>query len=109
MAMTAEKVIEVVESYKDRVLLLACTIRDREKPPSYSYDEALEVKPPSQYIMLQHAYDMCDKTIEFAKAGRMPKAFRWLGFLQGVLWAAGVFSINEMKDHNRPPEPVESW
>ena len=39
---------------------------------------------------------------EFAKEGRMDKAFRWLSFIQGVLWVLRVFSINELKDHNRP-------
>lgn len=29
------------------------------------------------------------------------KAMRWLGFIQGVLWILGVFSISQMREHNR--------
>ncbi len=30
------------------------------------------------------------------------KANRWLGFVQGVLWAKEIYTIEEMKEHNRP-------
>ena len=33
--------------------------------------------------------------------GIIEKAMRWLGFIQGGLWSAGLFSIDQMKDHNR--------
>ena len=26
---------------------------------------------------------------------------RWLGFMQGVFWSQGVFTLNEMRGHNR--------
>jgi len=29
---------------------------------------------------------------------------RWLGFMQGVFWSAGDFTLGAMKDHNRPEE-----
>ena len=29
------------------------------------------------------------------------KANLWLGFIQGVLWAEEIFTIQEMRDHNR--------
>ena len=29
------------------------------------------------------------------------KAMRWLGFIQGVLFAKGVYTIDEMREHNR--------
>ena len=29
------------------------------------------------------------------------KSSRWVGFMQGVLWAQGVFSIDEMRAHVR--------
>lgn len=32
---------------------------------------------------------------------RIEKAMRWLGFAQGVLWAHGIYSIEEMKEDNR--------
>ena len=27
------------------------------------------------------------------------KACRWIGFVQGVLWSAGVYTIDEMREH----------
>jgi hypothetical protein len=35
---------------------------------------------------------------------KMEKACRWLGFIQGALWADGVYSIEELKRHNMPPK-----
>jgi len=40
----------------------------------------------------------------FVKEGRRRKANRWLGFVQGFLWANGIYTIEEMKEHNRPDE-----
>ena len=31
----------------------------------------------------------------------LKKAGRWLGFIQGVLWMRNMFSIEQMKEHNR--------
>lgn len=78
--MTAEKIIEVCELYHNR-------LRHLEAPNS----------------RLAHVRDrMLPLTNEFAQDGRIEKAFRWLGFIQGVLWCEGIFTIEEMKDHNRP-------
>ena len=32
------------------------------------------------------------------------KFMRWLGFVQGVFWCRSVYTIEEMKQHNRPSE-----
>ena len=32
------------------------------------------------------------------------KINRWLGFVQGVLWTTGVYTIDDMRDHNRQKE-----
>jgi len=51
---------------------------------------------------IAHMQSMVPKAIAFFKEGRREKGFRWLGFLQGVLWAEGIYSIEELKNHNRP-------
>lgn len=28
---------------------------------------------------------------------------RWFGFIQGILWTVGVYTIDEMRGHNAPP------
>lgn len=30
-----------------------------------------------------------------------PKLNRWLGFMQGVLWANGIYSLDDLRTHNR--------
>jgi hypothetical protein len=47
---------------------------------------------------------MCGEIEAFVNEGRTDKAMRWLGFVQGVLWMAGVYSLHEMQNHNRPAE-----
>ncbi len=55
---------------------------------------------------LLHVVDMAEKAISFVAAGETEKAMRWLGFMQGVLWVAGV-PLDELKDMNRPDADVE--
>ena len=49
-----------------------------------------------------HLQSMIPKAIAFFQEGRREKGFRWLGFLQGALWAEGIYTIDELKEHNRP-------
>lgn len=37
----------------------------------------------------------------FPSGGSERKAMRWLGFAQGVLVAAGVFSLEQVREHSR--------
>lgn len=51
---------------------------------------------------LDHVEWMTKQIPDFLAAGRKEKANRWLGFIQGVLWAKEIYTIEEMKEHNRP-------
>lgn len=51
---------------------------------------------------LEHAAWMCQQAISFVGEGRIEKACRWLGFVQGVLWCRGVRTIDEMRRDNMP-------
>ena len=33
--------------------------------------------------------------------GSTDKAMRWLGFMQGVMWSAGYYTLAEIKAHSR--------
>lgn len=67
------------------------------------YDDKLRSLSLRNNARLKHVWeDMIPLTLQFARDGRLEKAFRWLGFMQGVLWAEGIYSINELKNHNRP-------
>lgn len=95
--MTLEKMLEVIETY--RQLFVERNIGKID----YSHDELLDEETHG----LEHCHGMLDKMVEFVREGRMEKAFRWLGFVQGVLWATRVYPLTNLKNHNRPPEEKE--
>ena len=51
---------------------------------------------------LHHLSFMIAEAKKQLEAGKEQKAHRWLGFIQGALWAFGYTSIESMKDLNRP-------
>lgn len=53
---------------------------------------------------LRHALGMIAKIRGFLAEDRREKAFRWLGFLQAVLWCHDFYEIEELANHNRPTE-----
>lgn len=92
--MTPEKVIEVIQTY--RQLFIARNIGNID----YPHDDLLDGKTHG----LEHCHGMLDKMVEFVREGKMEKVFRWLGFVQGVLWASHVYPLTDLKNQNRPPE-----
>lgn len=71
-----------------------------------------EKVPPSEYPenpqrMLAHGYGMLDQMEEFlleaesGNVGELRKANRWLGFVQAILWGTHVYTLEQLKDHNR--------
>lgn len=86
--MTAEKIQEVLLIYDKKLKELM-------------FDMGAEGNDPWNE-QLEHAQYMLEQTSQFAAEGRVEKAFRWLGFIQGILWCNEVYSIDEMKEHNRP-------
>lgn len=55
-----------------------------------------------EHAQLLHAKEMIPKMRKFLESSRREKVFRWLGFLQGIFYCNGIYSIEEMADHNRP-------
>ncbi|KKN88865.1 hypothetical protein LCGC14_0244720 [marine sediment metagenome] len=54
-----------------------------------------------------HAKWMLDKIEEFVAEDKLGKANRWLGFVQGIFYSFGTYTINQMRDHNRGTECSE--
>lgn len=92
--MTPEKVIEVIETYRQFFVERNISKID------YPHDELLG----GEVHGLEHCHGMLDKMVEFVREGRMEKAFRWLGFVQGVLWAVRVYPLTDLKKHNQPSQ-----
>ena len=54
---------------------------------------------------LNHCHHMCRvMRDELIPQSRTEKAMRWLGFVQGVLFARGEFTVAELKEHSRPAD-----
>ena len=93
--MTAEKVREVTALYRAKFadLKLSPVRQPTDAEPGPTIAQTLE-----------HCYAMLDDLDRFTREGRMDKAFRWLGFVQGCLYACGIYRIAELKDHNKPSD-----
>jgi len=85
--MTPERIKEVLEIYRAKLFQMA--------PPRSEKEGGNR---------LQHVSWMCHMTEHHLAAGETDKANRWLGFIQGVLWCEGFFTIDDMRAHNRPSE-----
>lgn len=93
MAMSDEKITQVLDLYEDKAQQVLA-------------NELEEARFRSGTFELQAAHkvlDMIPKSREFLKEGRREKLMRWLGFMQGAWWAAGVYTVDELKEHNMPP------
>jgi len=90
--MTVSKIREVLAIYRKK-------FEELDIPKRQSTHDSL---PNSNDEFLSHCYGMLDEMEVFLQEGRLDKAFRWLGFIQGCLWRSGVYSVEEMKNHNRP-------
>jgi len=89
-----QKILEVIQTYRNFF---------QEKgiePIDYPHDLMLE----SLEKGFSHCYGMLSKMEEFIREGRREKAFRWLGFIQGFLWASNSYSLEELRNHSRPDE-----
>ena len=89
--MKPEKVLEVIQIYRRKFEEYGVRKTD------FNYDELLRI--PERGI--EHCHAMLDKMEIFVAENRMEKVFRWLGFVQGFLWAHGVYTLAELMNHNR--------
>ena len=51
---------------------------------------------------LEHCHGMLDQMLIFIDNGRFDKTYRWLGFIQGVLWVNRIYTLDDLKNQNRP-------
>jgi hypothetical protein len=83
--MTNEDVARAAEDARQRVLT------------RFGPTDPIERGHPTEHVLY-----MLARVDEFMAAGRREKAMRWLGFVQGWLWASGMSSIDDLKNANRP-------
>ena len=88
----AEKVLNSLNMYRE------CLLELNAEPIDFTHSKYVE----SSEDILGHCLGMIDKTIQFINEGRVDKAFRWLGFMQGCMWSQGLYTIDELSNHNKP-------
>lgn len=94
--MEAERVRRVIALYKHT--LIEKGIQKKE----YTHGVLLS----SGTDGLAHCLCMIDKFEGFIQEDRMDKVFRWLGFIQGMLCAERIFTIQELQLHNYSKSPL---
>lgn|GEM_PF-876870 len=59
-------------------------------------------RPPGMGIAVKHAKWMMDEMLQRMETNtdKPGQADRWIGFIQGIFWCEGLFSIEDMKTHN---------
>jgi len=92
--MSPDKIKEVTKKYRSLL---------HHMPPGEGPFDAV----PTPREVCSHVRGMLDQIDKFVDVGdqdSLEKAFRWLGFIQGTFWIAGTYTLNQMRDHNRPTE-----
>lgn len=97
--MTNDKILSVTKLYREFLIAkFAC------KPVKWrgvGYVGEIESPDDVALDVFDNSLWMCNQIDTFVLEGRREKAFRWLGFLQGVFWMLGIYTIDQMADHNR--------
>ena len=86
--MTNKQMIDVLSTYSELL-----------KKEGHKFERNGDAK--EREARLNHALWMCRETINFVREEKLDKANRWMGFIQGVLWTYNIYSVDEMRDHNR--------
>lgn len=60
--------------------------------------EKYSTLPHLDQLGLAHLRSMPAKMCELEDTDKL---MRWLGFMQGALWMAGVYELDELKNHNK--------
>ena len=87
--------LEVIAKYREHLI--------NECPADGSTDWS-----PSEQEQRNHLVYMLDRMEEMLDPALFPvtnwdKFNRWLGFAQGLLWAMGEYTLNELMEHNTRP------
>lgn len=105
MGMTNKKIHQVLDLYEKRIStfdpvsllhLMIPGIEDAVR--RQAAQDAIE-RLKGQF---DHVKEMISKMRVFLAEDRREKTFRWLGFIQGVFYSLGIYTIEDMANHNRP-------
>lgn len=93
--MTDEHILMICAKYAEQLRDMGCPPM-REVVNFHGVD-----RDAFKIFALRHCAYMVQRITEQVEAGQREKAMRWLGFIQGVFYAVGYASVEDMKDMNR--------
>ncbi len=100
--MNVKQAREIVKKYRQEL----------EELKAHPCEGPFDCQPDGDEV-LDHAASMLDRMDDMLNVvimddercvdftDTLEKFQRWLGFMQGVFWVEGVFTLDEMRDHNR--------
>lgn len=97
--MTPQQIQEALTLY--RQILKAHEI----EPVAYPHDDLIPLTDKRN--VLPHCSWMIEAIPAILADGDTEKAGRWLCFIQGCLWTNGMYTITDLKNHNRPNAPEQ--
>lgn len=89
--MNTDKILQVISIYRKKFEEMKIAKAD------FPHEEYLD-SPLSGF---EHCHAMLEKMEKFLTEGRVDKVYRWLGFLQGYLWSQGIYTLDELTNHNK--------
>lgn len=98
MGMSKDKIREVMAIYRSK--FEEWNIPKEKFPEDEKFLHS--VLPLPENRAFAHCHAMLDEMEIFLQERRIEKVFRWLGWIQGCLWRSGVYTLEELKNHNRP-------
>ena len=90
--MTDQKILEIISKYEIAVPDMLYKLRFG--------DEYVEGDHFREWFLI-HVEEMLPKMRIMVTEHDREKLMRWLGYVQGVLHVTGIYSLHELKDHNR--------
>lgn len=91
--MSPEQIVALVQKYEKRL--------EMYEPKRFGSDMFLRSGVPGAIEAAGHLRWMCQEVPKLVDAGKIEKAHRWLGFLQGALWTLRETTIADLKRDNR--------
>lgn len=97
--MNAEKVTEICAKYAADIRSTRPDMAAERLPDAGAKFMAHYISP---LAMTQHMLFLCEEIPKLMAAGRVEKAMRWLGWLQGALWGTNFETLEDAKMRNAP-------
>lgn len=98
--MTDEQMIGLLSYYHDSICADCYPpLTSGKKLRPGAFNILFDVEALSSRSVSEHLAWMCSESIRFVQKGEIEKAHRWLGFIQGVLWKEGAFTLNDLREH----------